>query len=258
MKTKLLMVAAALLFSATAYAQDPQAPGDLSAASTNCTYNFGGGDLKWCVSENGNIMKFESPSTFEHIRVGGFYEGYVLCTAGFGPYYDDGGGFVAPSGWGAPTILAGPTGSGVTIQRVTTDGRFRLVQKFSRDTVERDITVQGTLYNQSGAAIGGIRLLRVVDLDVDNVIVNAVHDRSADGVWARQTHAVSLTGITLKYPRVTWINSSVSPIFDGNPCNGTPVTAPSVNADRGQVVGYDIGTLAAGKNAAVKWVYRAQ
>ena len=85
-RKKLFMPVIAAAFAATAFGQIGQrAASSLPAtATTNCQSTFTAGKddsfLQFCVTANGNVTEFQSPQGVEHIREGGYIEGYAICT----------------------------------------------------------------------------------------------------------------------------------------------------------------------------------
>jgi hypothetical protein len=114
-------------------AAEAQGRGGVSSDNTeNCTYTFTSGRgttfLKFCVTVNGNITQFQSPTGVEQISQGGSgLEGYGVCDATNNntQYYDyadrDSGN------WNTPTTVT-HTASEVKIERTTTDGAWTLTQ----------------------------------------------------------------------------------------------------------------------------------
>jgi hypothetical protein len=255
-RVTLLATAVATLLAA-AGVQAQNSTEEINPESTNCVYNFGSGNLKWCVSEHGNLMKFESPAGLEHIRVATLFEGYVVCVNDQPLYWDHG---QLEGGFGPPLVIAGPTASGVTIRRTTTDGKFQLDQKWSRDTTERDVTVQMTLRNL-GPLAADVHLSRVGDIDVNATTGNDYYDDSVVGAWLRDAtaanHAVTMYGLTLTVP--------VSSVVETGPWNvGTPKCAPPAAVSPGGPTDpivhilYSIGSMKTNAAKIVKVGYRAQ
>ena len=66
---------------ANASAADKQSAADVSARSSTTFYQFPGSP-RVAISSHGNLTKFEGPVGYDHIGVGAFSEGYILC---YGP-----------------------------------------------------------------------------------------------------------------------------------------------------------------------------
>ena len=90
-KASLLLLAVAALAAgafaqntskAEAFAQQAQNDGQVQPLGTGvCQSTFTSGSgfayMKFCTTQNGNVAKFESPSTFDQLHQGG--EGYGVC-----------------------------------------------------------------------------------------------------------------------------------------------------------------------------------
>ena len=102
-----------------------------------CTYTFTTGAgrtyLQFCVTVNGNITEFQSPSGVEQLSPDGSaaYEGYGICdiTNGNTQYWDWAGN--GDSGnWNAP-VKVSSNATSVKIERTTSDGAWTLTQTIS-------------------------------------------------------------------------------------------------------------------------------
>lgn len=224
---------------------------DVGPASTDCTYEFGStnGNLAWCISEHGNLMRFTSPAGQEHIRIGGFQEGYVLCTGG-GTYADIG---LAEEGWGPPTLLV-RTGSSVTIRRVTNDGLFQLDQRWTRDNVRRDLTVRMIVTNLGPTQ--NVILRRNADLDVDNDFQDDRWDQSAHSGWVRDLNAVTMSALTIGRRHTIVIDAPSLIDTTCSPVGAVP--SPGGPGDPGVSVIYDLGSMRTRAVLTVEVNYRAQ
>ncbi len=100
-------------------------------ATQACTYTFTSGTgttyLQFCVTVNGNIVEFQSPSGIEQIDQGGQpQEGYGICdTSSDTAYYDY--AYADSANWNAPTTVT-HTATMVKIERTTGDGAWTLTQ----------------------------------------------------------------------------------------------------------------------------------
>jgi hypothetical protein len=251
--TLLATAVTALLAAAAGNAQNVATNAIAAGAepeSTACTHLFGSGNLKWCVNEHGNLMQFESPAGQEHIRIGGFQEGYVLCVNGdAATYYDNG---LGETGWFPPVLVAKTTTS-VTIDRTTNDGKFKLTQKWTRDSTERDLTVQMTLLNLGPAV--NVKLARNSDIDANNDPPDDRYDASRYGAWVRDVDGVAMYGLTLS-PAPTSVIEGVS--LSSAKCNPIPAAVPGGPGDPGVYVIYNFGEMKTNAKKIVKVGYRAQ
>lgn len=136
------------------------------------THSFSAGltAFSTCFTQDGNVGSFAVGGTggpFEHLRNGAFIEGYVLCSSSGVSGYDlESGG---EAGFNDPTVVQpnGPNTFPLTITRTTTDLRFSLKQTFTA-TAARVVTVTMSVTNTHGALLTGVKLARVVDMDIDN------------------------------------------------------------------------------------------
>lgn len=138
----------------------------------DCSYTFTTGSgqnyLQSCVTVNGNVTEFQSPSGFEDIRYGpwGYSEGYGFCEVSSStPYFDfaDGGD---SGNWRAPVLLSS-TANSAKIARTTNDGIWTLTQTFTQNAANASLKVDMSLKNNS-AVSRTVRLMRWVDANADN------------------------------------------------------------------------------------------
>jgi hypothetical protein len=218
------------------------------------------------VSESGNLSRLRTPAGQEHIFVGTPAEGYAVCQVG-ATYADFGGSTGASVGWGAPICIAGAcagSGSSVTVRRISTDGRWQLDQKWTRDATERDVTVQMTLLNRTALAQPGVQILRYADLDISNTPSGDFWEKTATGVTAvdnTRNAAVTLAALTVpKYFSATSVSTNCCP-----PPTCVPpaplATFPApggveANGDFSAWAFYNIGNIAPGGKAVVKFSYQ--
>ncbi|HVO60010.1 MAG TPA: hypothetical protein VMT53_03700 [Terriglobales bacterium] len=109
--------------------------GALAPATATCSYSFTvpgklNSFMTYCVTVNGNITSFQSPSGFDYLAQGGAAEGYGICDNSTGrAYYDY--AFTDTGNWGAPVPISHTT-TVVKIARTTSDGLFTLTQTITR------------------------------------------------------------------------------------------------------------------------------
>ncbi|MBZ5686043.1 MAG: hypothetical protein LAP86_13505 [Acidobacteriia bacterium] len=125
---RLIFAAALLAVSTAALAQQPQSAAD--PASTTCSFSYSSGPLttftRYCLSANGNIVQFDSPSGFEYISNGGPLEGYGICDVNPNvAYYDYAS--TDSGNWG-PTTVTSPNATTQVFVRTTADGIWQLKQ----------------------------------------------------------------------------------------------------------------------------------
>ena len=260
--TTLLTTAVATLLAAAAAPGQEVVTRDLGEGanpeSEACKYNFTASNIKWCLSENGNLVSLQSPGTVEHIRYGSGQarEGYILCVAGALKAYDNA---YFSAGFGPPTVIAAPTATGITIRRKTLDGLFQLDQKWSRDNTERDLTLQMTLKNLGAAA--NVELGRVTDFNVDiglDGLFPDVFDRTRNTLWFRD-QVNGRDGVTMKLltlnPNYFVVVALFSPYAK---CIYPQLAFPGGPTDVMGHARYVFGTMGNGAQKVVKLGYRVE
>jgi hypothetical protein len=208
------------------------------------------------ISVHGNIMRFESPIGREHIRNGTFTEGYLISN--FDPSeaihgYDIG---FTEAGFGGAIINQpnGPNRLPLTITRTTTNGRFRLTQKYAFDKAENECLITMTVRNNGPGIIRNVWLERMCDFDIEqNVTGSFVNNfsRTRDAVSADNTggsgmllQALSTNG------HVTIVDNSIEATTFGS-----GIASPDSLDGVARVV-YFLGDIAAGKSKTVIFGYR--
>jgi hypothetical protein len=256
-----------------------------SKASTSCdtALNSGSGEglMNVCISNAGNLVGFQSPSGFEHIRIGTIGEGYIVCHGSMVSPTVDGfdAGFDA-RGWGAPMVIQ-PNGQNtlpLTILRNTSNGNFQLKQVFTRNTSEREVTVTMTLTNISKSTLFFPSLQRYVDFDIDNTSADDIFFADENTVFAEQAntvspvkdgsgHAMSITALpfgsgTLVEKASLWFAASGTHTSCGGTGQVTPTAGQSGAAGAGNYVDrirFDFFSLNPGSSTSpVKLIYRRQ
>ena len=253
------LVVAALSIAATAYAQQPP---NTDERGFNCDHTFTSGAakpanlLRWCVSNHGNLVMFESPTGQEHIRVGDFVEGYVACSGGVGlptPHGFD----IGPeeSGWG-PATVSGLSSDGVTITRTTTDGSIKTTSKFTRDTVNKQINLAVTVKNNTAATLFNVQYARIVDIDANGTFAND-WTRTRDSVIAVENPNAGLSLGTQSFQLLHF--TGVIPFGDAlADCGFSGSQSTPINGDFAAKIVHVLGDLAAGASKTVKLVYKRQ
>jgi hypothetical protein len=193
-------------------------------ASNSCdtllTFGSGATAMNVCISNEGNIVKFESPAGFEQIgQLNTFRDGYAICSGNLPtfPNVPEGynpGDVSVEALFGAPTVIqpGGPNTLPLTIVRDSSSGTYRLTQIFARDTLRRTITITMQIKRLSNADCTSsgcppVRLQRAFEGDVDNnTATNARFGRSVDSVW----EWIDTTGHKLQLTNVA--NGGATPI----------------------------------------------
>jgi hypothetical protein len=212
--------------SADDLAQQAQKDAQVQTMSTGvCQSTFTSGSglsyMKFCTTQNGNVAKFESPSTFNQLHQGG--EGYGLCdvTNGSVGYYD--WGVYGDSGWQSATMTQpkGPNTFPLTITRTTADGVWTLEQVFSRNPATPAAKITMTLKNNS-AVTRQVYLERFGDVDADGTSVN-VFDTTGTSAFGRSVFGLMLKNLTLEGMS---LGGRIVEPGTTNPCNTTLVSIP--------------------------------
>jgi hypothetical protein len=187
-------------------------------ATTTCSYTFSAGTanafIKFCVTKNGNIVQFASPSGIEYIAHAPAGEGYGFCDFNTQVSYYDYAGYGDSGNW-QPPVKVSQTASSVKISRKTSDGRFTLVQTISLVPANILANVQMTITNNS-AATAHIGLLRYADADVQNNPNNSF-DTTLRTVFGYNNGQY---GLTLRHASGSALNGGIVQAIPGgpNPC----------------------------------------
>jgi hypothetical protein len=220
----------------------------------------------FCVTQNGNIRRVESPAAFTQLPRN---EGYVVCnnqgtvalSAGDEMDVDD-------LFWGPPVVTqpGGPNTLPLQIRRNTEDGKMQLRQTFEQDTEKREIIVTMILVNISGAPLTNVRLSRYFDGDLSNDAGDDRYDKSADSVWGRDNgagpghHGLLLTTLSLAQPHVPAVElfSDWNPYIEGTAQDCTPINQATPTPP-GNYIGritFNLGTMNAGVAKTIKVLYK--
>jgi hypothetical protein len=143
--------------------------------STTCAFTFTSGTgnkfLKYCVTKNGNIVHFESPSGVNYISTAPIGEGYAFCDFDTSTPYYDYAGFGDSGNWQAPVTVSSSATS-VKINRTTTDGIYTLTQTITQNAGNALAQVSMSIKNNSTAA-HHVGLLRWADVDAQGFTGNS-------------------------------------------------------------------------------------
>jgi hypothetical protein len=175
--------------------------GPVAMASNSCdtllTYGSGATAMNVCISNEGNIVKFESPAGFDQIGQLNLYrDGYAICSGNLPTFPNvpqgyDPGDVSVEAGFGPATVIQ-PNGANtlpLTIIRNSTSGNYQLTQSFARETLHRAVIITMKIKRLANgdctsAGCPPVRLQRAFEGDVDNnTVANAAFGRSVDSVW---------------------------------------------------------------------------
>jgi len=215
------------------------------------TYTSGSGQtyLSFCVTQNGNLANFYSPSGYHQLYANA--EGYAVCDYDYNYSYYDWGQYGDSGNWQNATISQ-PNGANtfpLTIKRTTSDGNWTLTQAFSRNANTPSVTVKMTLRNSSAVARTAY-FMRFADIDADNRTTNEFEGGMAS-IWGYQSGS---TGLMMReswtYSMGTWVLSSLP----GNPCSLQHEGIPYLGDAKGMATWFH--GLAANSSMTVSVEYR--
>jgi hypothetical protein len=200
-------------------------------ATTNAcqsTYTFGSGPsyMKFCVTVNGNIAKFESPQGFTQM----YAEGYGVCdntipSSGYWvDYYDH--EYTESGNWATPIIVQpnGPNTFPLKIVRASSDGIWTLTQTFSRNTAEQIVKVVMQLKNNS-AGTRKAYVTRYADIDANGSAIYNFADADTDSAWVYSGNGLMLHPL----PDSFGFGGNIAQIVKPNSataCSGPPLQSP--------------------------------
>ena len=223
---KTLLLAIAIALSVAALAQDTKSAGNLAAQkdaanllsnmACQSTFTSGSGQsyLSFCVTQNGNLGTFYSPSGYRQLYPGA--EGYAVCDVNSNYNYHDWGTYGDSGNWLDSTVIQ-PNGLNtfpLTIKRTTSDGVWTLTQAFSRNTTNPSVKITMTLRNNS-AVDRAAYFMRFADIDAQNISFN-VFDGASASIWG---YISGSNGLMMRgswpYGMGTWVLSG----YPANPCS---------------------------------------
>jgi hypothetical protein len=231
-----------------------------------------------CLSDHGNIVQWTTPAGVDHSTRN---DGYVLCSLGAAGPVTHGwdAGISTEEGFGAPVISQpnGPNTLPLTITRVTDDGVFRLEQAFARDATEKDLTIAMSVTNLDRVSRNRVQLGRYFGMSPNrqsNSPNNASVTTDSVFLWddphqsfvsaPRLVYGVALTALSYSvlHSAVVEDHDDWNPQDDDGPQRAetcTPIDKGGPQIDlldlRGRVT-YELGTIAAGRSARVRYLYR--
>jgi hypothetical protein len=176
MKRKMLLVSLTALVCFTLFAAPVH-------AQNACTYTFtsgtGGSYMQYCVTANGTLSEFQSPSGIPEIETG--IEGYGICDATTLTTYYNWGLENYTNNW-SPATLVSQTATAVTIARTTSDGLWTLTQTFTQvanGAPHLEIKMQVT---NNSRAYKTVYLVRWTNVRADNTYLNNL-DNTLNSAW---------------------------------------------------------------------------
>jgi hypothetical protein len=186
--------------------------------------------LKYCVTVNGNIVSFQSPSVVDQIAQGGFAEGYGLCDTTTGVSYFDYA--VSDSGNWNPSVPLGHTATMIKIGRTTADGAWSLTQTITIVGGPSPYAKVASALKNNSAIRKTAYLVRYADVDPADASSNGfaeTFDSTAFSAWGYESLNSGRPPYGLKITELGNIVPASMPwAFDGisqntssgpNPCN---------------------------------------
>jgi hypothetical protein len=230
-------------------------------AVTGCDYLFFASfdaradHFLWCLSTGGNISEFRVAGV-DQVLSG--MEGYAVCSAS-GVHGVDNGNY-SPVPFQPPIVVSGCSAGALpcVISRETTDGVFRLTQKFTQNGNENEIDIDMTLLNLSKVVQNASQITRVVFPMTDGVFESDIADKTTRSAWARLSpdgDGLVLRTDTFATPATTDIVSCLS-----NSCAATcvPSSLPTDPGEWGLQDTYNLGDLNPHKSKTVRFQLRRQ
>jgi hypothetical protein len=156
-------------------------------ATQTCTYKFTSGSgttyLQFCVTVNGNIVEFDSPSDVEQIDQGSSPdEGYGICDdTTETQYYDY--GYEDSSNWN-PATKVSSTATSVKIERTTSDGAWTLTQTITSSAGTNPYAKIAMALKNNSSVSKEAQLIRYANANPDyGYPYEENYDGSEDSVW---------------------------------------------------------------------------
>ena len=240
------------------------APGRRPANLGDCLVTWttaDAGGTTVCISSHGNILQYESPTGYEHIGVGQFSEGYVLCytnpfTGNTVNVWDTG---ASESGFGEASASAMDTDAPVVLTRTTSDRIMTLTQVFAFNGLNKSLTIEMQVHNNTPRTVNDVILRRQVDFDIDsggaNGWANYMNDHAAtnrDGVFAWndpssapigfEAHGMILRHLS-ENTDVSHVAKVTDDILDSTCDADSAVVTPRIGFDDGDTLEYALGSL---------------
>jgi hypothetical protein len=184
-----------------------QPTGTASPDTTACSFSYMSGPLytftRYCVSGNGNIVQFDSPSGFEFINNGDVMEGYGFCDVTPNvSYYDYAN--IDSANWGTTTATV-VNSTIMKFVRSTSDGLWQLTQTVQQIKATASSTgsakITMALKNLSNIS-KNVALLRVANVDAGFSALNdefTYSDNSAFGQEPGNSWGLGLTTNTFTF-----------------------------------------------------------
>jgi len=219
---KLTILAALLVLSTAALAQQSESAAD--PASRACAFSYSSGPLatftRYCLSTNGNIVQFDSPSGFEYIGNGGPLEGYGICDVTPNvAYYDY--AFTDSGNW-SPTTVTTPNATTQVFLRTTADGVWQLKQTIVQLKASAASTgsVKITMALKNLSTISrNVTLLRIANVNNGPVATNDEFVSSFNSAFGQEPGASWGLGLTTNTFTFAHNGVVIGPPVPPDPCH---------------------------------------
>jgi len=225
-------------------------------ATTTCTYPFSAGSgnefISYCVTANGNIVSFASPSGIEYLATS-HGEGYSICDYDSGKQYYDYAGYGDSGNWQAATTVSSSATS-VKIARTTTDGLYTLTQTITLNSGNALAQVSMALKNNDTVA-HDVGLIRYADVDADGFTSNSFDSTFRTAFGYSGTDGYGLQLIWVSNSANASLNGGVAQDIPGGPSCQIFTNSPGAafqNTDGSILMDVDIPSLA--KKASATFV----
>jgi hypothetical protein len=194
---------AVFTFSMLAFSQQasPQPAATGAPDTTTCSFTYSSGPLatftRYCLSVNGNIVQFDSPSGFEFINNGNLMEGYAICDVNPNvAYYDYAS--IDSANWGA-TVVTAPNATTRQFVRTTSDGLWQLTQTIKQIIANASgpgsVKITMALKNLSTIS-RNVTLLRIANVNAGPVATNDQFVSSFNSAFGQEPGASWGLGLT--------------------------------------------------------------
>ncbi len=204
------------------------------------------------ISKHGNVVRFETPAGIEHIRLGGFIEGYLISSGPANTVHGYDAAF-AESAWGAASAVGSLAAGTLVITRTTADGAFLLTQAFKIGPANLKLTITMTLKNVSGADKTNVQLTRYADWDVNNTFTGDTFQSGPLSVFALDGYGVLTSAQAAANPSVVFQDDGISlTVFNQTPYGG----GNPAFIDGQARIAFPLGIMANGASKTVKIFYQ--
>ena len=243
-----------------------------SSATPHRTFTSGTGNtgFRYAVSLHGNVVNLESPiftdtsgnPLYRHLFGGEGYAVSMNTTIGRVTYWD--AGFSEATGcsgtsrsWSSTVVESGLNANGTTLTRSTCDGAWQLIQTFTRNIVNHELTITMTLKNTSGGQnYTDVELARYFDGDIDSSTGGDRYNRTFDSVHAQEStfDNLMLTALTFNTAHLTAVHTFSS--WNRAVTTQASAATPTAAGDFVGRITYQLGTVNNNTQRIVKVLYK--